>query len=148
QQLKRAAAFIRTRLGPGAYLLLEVAGHDVGDRPGRGWRRSVWLLARHGRGPCSCLPPPWPRGWLLHEDDGTGCCPESYGRTRMIVFPLRRSVGLRAATASSRVATLPMFVRRRPSRTRWTISLSWARSASTTTSIARPSAGRASGGPT
>src|SRR5262245_7064150 len=45
----------------------------------------------------------------------------------MIVFPLRRTVGLKAATASSRVETLPMFVRRRPSRTRWTISLSWAR---------------------
>jgi hypothetical protein len=28
----------------------------------------------------------------------------------MIAFPLRRSVGLRAATASSRVTTLPMFV--------------------------------------
>jgi hypothetical protein len=49
---------------------------------------------------------------------------ESHARTRMIVFPLRRSVGFRAATASSRVETLPMFVRSRPSRTRWTISLS------------------------
>src|SRR5436189_1904383 len=52
----------------------------------------------------------------------------------MIVFPLRRSVGLRAATASSRLATLPMLVRSRPSRTRWTISLSGARSDSTTKS--------------
>src|SRR4051812_23113735 len=67
---------------------------------------------------------------------------------RMIVFPLRRSVGLRAATASSRVATASMLVRSRPSRTRWTISLSWARLDSTTKSTARPSAGRASGGPT
>ena len=50
----------------------------------------------------------------------------AHGRTRMIVFPLRRSVGFKAATASSRVETLPMFVRSRPSRTRWTISLSWA----------------------
>ena len=33
----------------------------------------------------------------------------------MIVLPLTRSVGLKAATASSRVATLPMFVRTRPS---------------------------------
>jgi len=49
----------------------------------------------------------------------------------MIVFPLRRSVGFKAATASSRVETLPMFVRSLPSRTRWTISLSWARSDST-----------------
>src|SRR6059058_5746533 len=66
---------------------------------------------------------------------------------RMIVFPLGRSVGLRAATASSSVAMLPMLVRSRPSRTRWTISLSWARSDSTTNSTARPSVGRASGGP-
>src|SRR5438034_7662788 len=49
----------------------------------------------------------------------------------MIVFPLRRWVGLKAATASSRVEMLPMFVRSRLSRTRWTISLSWARSDST-----------------
>src|SRR3954466_13072892 len=41
----------------------------------------------------------------------------------MIVFPWIRSVGFRAATASSSVATLPMLVRSRPSRTRWTISL-------------------------
>src|ERR1700753_846438 len=65
----------------------------------------------------------------------------------MIVCPLIRSVGLKAATASSRVATVPMFVRSRPSRTRRTTSPSWARSDSTTKSIARPSAGRASGGP-
>ena len=32
----------------------------------------------------------------------------------MIVLPLIRSVGLKAATASSRVATLPMFVRNSP----------------------------------
>jgi transposase len=50
--------------------------------------------------------------------------PRPYGRTLMIVLPLIRSVGLKAATASSRVETLPMFVRSRPSRTRWTISLS------------------------
>ncbi len=42
----------------------------------------------------------------------------AHGRTRMIVFPVRRSVGLRAVTASSRVEMLPMFVRSRPSRTR------------------------------
>jgi hypothetical protein len=35
--------------------------------------------------------------------------------------------------------TSPMFVRSRPSRTRWTISLSWARSDTTTKSTARPS---------
>src|SRR5262249_6331578 len=71
-----------------------------------------------------------------------------HGRTRMIVFPLIRLVGLNAATASSRVETVPMFVRSRPSRTRWTISTSWARSDSTTKSTARPSVGRASVGPT
>ena len=70
-----------------------------------------------------------------------------HGRTRMIVFPLRRSVELKAATASSRVETLPMFVRSRPSRARRTISLSWARSGTTTKSTVRPSAGRASVGP-
>src|SRR5215475_4748889 len=71
----------------------------------------------------------------------------AHGRTRMIVFPLIRSVGLKAATASSRVAMLPMFVRSRPSRTHWTISPSWARSDTRTKSIVRPSAGRASVGP-
>src|SRR5262244_1609337 len=35
--------------------------------------------------------------------------PRPHGRTRMIVFPLIRSVGLKAATASSRVETLPMI---------------------------------------
>src|SRR5499427_6683706 len=68
-------------------------------------------------------------------------------RTRMIVFPSRRSVRLNAATASSRVETLPMFVRSRPSRTRWTSSLNWARSGTTTKSIVRPPEGRASVGP-
>src|SRR5690348_1810247 len=62
----------------------------------------------------------------------------------MIVLPLIRLVGLKAATASSRLAMLPMLVRSRPSRTRWTISPSWARSDTTTKSIAKPSAGRAS----
>src|SRR6266850_1985307 len=65
----------------------------------------------------------------------------------MIVFPLIRSVGLKAATASSRAATLPMFVRSRPTRTRWTSSLNWARSGTTTKSIVRPPEGRASVGP-
>src|SRR5215470_2851327 len=65
-----------------------------------------------------------------------------HGRTRMIVFPARRSVGLKAATASSRAETLPMFVRSRPSRTRWTISLSWARSDTRTKSSRRWAAPR------
>src|SRR3954447_22222018 len=42
----------------------------------------------------------------------------AHGRTRMTVFPARRSFALKVATASSRAETLPMFVRRRPSRTR------------------------------
>ncbi|MHC2619754.1 hypothetical protein ACVIW2_001786 [Bradyrhizobium huanghuaihaiense] len=60
---------------------------------------------------------------------------------------MRRPVGFKAATASSKVETLPMFVRSRPSRTRWTISLSWERSGSTTKSSASPSEGRASARP-
>ena len=39
-------------------------------------------------------------------------------RTRMTVFPARRSVALKVATASSRDETLPMFVFSLPSRTR------------------------------
>jgi hypothetical protein len=50
--------------------------------------------------------------------------PNPQGRTWMTVFPARRSVALKVATASSRAEILPMFVRNRPSRTRWTISLS------------------------
>ena len=56
------------------------------------------------------------------EGQDRSLSPSPHGRTRMIVFPLIRSVGLKAATASSRVATLPMFVRSRPSRTRRAIS--------------------------
>jgi len=40
-----------------------------------------------------------------------------------------------------------MFVRSRPSRTRWTTSLNWARSGTTTKSMVRPPEGRASVGP-
>jgi hypothetical protein len=64
---------------------------------------------------------------LKGDDDPRGAQnrappPSPHGRTRMIVFPLRRSVALNVAMASSRVETVPMFVRSRPSRTRWTIS--------------------------
>lgn len=65
----------------------------------------------------------------------------------MTILPATRSVELKAATALSRVATLPMCVRTRPSRTRRAISPSWVRSETTTKSIARPWAGRASGRP-
>jgi hypothetical protein len=55
-------------------------------------------------------------------DEPAGCAHQrtcvAQGRTRIIVFPLPRSVGFKAATASSRVETLPMLVRSRPSRTR------------------------------
>ena len=37
----------------------------------------------------------------------------AHGRTRMIVFPLTRTVGSKAATASSRVEALPIFGRSR-----------------------------------
>jgi hypothetical protein len=95
--------------------------------------------------PPGCVPTRhrYPKG----DDDQRGGqnlspSPSLHGRTWMIVFPERRSVGLKAATASSRVETVPMFVRSRPSRTRSTISPSWARSDSTTKSIARPSTRR------
>jgi hypothetical protein len=84
-----------------------------------------------------------PSARVLHLR-GRLAIPES---TRLIVFPLIRPVRLKAATASSRAATLPMFVRRRPFRTRWTSSLNWARSGTTTKSIVRPPEGRVSVGP-
>ena len=104
------------------------------------------------RGARGCKPWPWRGGVVAADDDprrgqNRSPSPSPHGRTRMIVFPLIRSVGLKAATASSRAATLPMFVRTRPSRARRTISLSWARSGTTTKSTVRPSAGRASVGP-
>src|ERR1041385_8343961 len=55
-----------------------------------------------------------------------GILPSPHGRTRMIVFPLIRSVRLKAAPASSRAASLPMLLRSRPFLTRWTTSLNWA----------------------
>ena len=54
--------------------------------------------------------------------------PSAHGRTRMIVFPVRRSVVLKAATATSRVATVPMFVRSRRPAPAGTTSLNGARS--------------------
>src|SRR5205807_9465445 len=68
--------------------------------------------------------------------------PRHHGRTRMIVFPLIRSDRLKAATASSRAATSPMFVRSRPTRTRWTSSLNRAQSGITTKSTVKPPEGR------
>jgi hypothetical protein len=121
--------------------------------PHTGWKRLTdgdeadghpfSLVSRIRGGPIGPSPPGHaadadPRGG---QDRSLSSSP--HGRTLMIVFPLRRSVGLKAATASSRVATLPMFVRSRPSRTRCTTSPSWARSDSTTKSTARPSVGRA-----
>jgi hypothetical protein len=52
--------------------------------------------------------------------------PNLQGRTQMTVLPTRRSVELKVATASSRAEIFPRSVCSRPSRTRWTISLSWA----------------------
>lgn len=70
---------------------------------------------RHGRGNYLA------DGILLmgvDEERGTAPSPSSYGRTLMTVFPVRRSVELKVATASSMLETLPMFVRSRPSRIR------------------------------
>lgn len=101
--------------------------------------------------PPSCVPLFPPRSAARSSDCSArwpppvGVWPSTpYGRTRMTVFPLRRVVGLRAPMASSKLATSPMLVRSRPSRTRCTISPSSARSASTTKSTPRPSVGRAS----
>jgi hypothetical protein len=58
---------------------------------------------------------------MIYEEGSTARSASSHGLTRMTVFPARRSVALKVATASSRAETLPMFVRSRPSRTRWTI---------------------------
>ena len=101
--------------------------------------RDLRELALHIPGPASAMPSEGAHPAAAREGPA--------GRTRMIVLPLTRLVGLKAATASSRVATMPMFVRTRPSRARRTISLSWARSGTTTKSTVRPSAGRASVGP-
>lgn len=69
-------------------------------------------------------PANWERIIQLLEDPSLTAVLGTQGRTRMTVLPLRRSVGLSTGTASSRVATVPMCVRRRPSRTRSTISTS------------------------
>src|SRR4051812_1782346 len=55
---------------------------------------------------------------MIYEEGRTASSASPHGRTRMTVFPARRSVALKVATASSRAGTLPMFVRSRPSRTR------------------------------
>src|SRR5215475_962964 len=73
------------------------------------------------------------------QTSGSTCCHSMdacslTGEHELSSSPGRRWVGLKAATASSRAKTVPTFVRSRPSRTRWTISLSWARSDSTTKS--------------
>lgn len=57
-------------------------------------------------------------------------------RTRMTAFLWIPSFALKVATALSRVATLPMFVRSRPSRTRCTISFNWARYRTITAGVA------------
>jgi hypothetical protein len=66
------------------------------------------------------------RRWDLRgpRDDAVHLFRGAQGCTRITVLPLRRSAGLSAGTASSRVATVPMCVRRRPSRARSAISAS------------------------
>lgn len=58
------------------------------------------------------------RGPRLLSGRSMYCIDTDHGRMRMIVFPVRRSVELKVAMALSSVEMLPMFVRRRPSRTR------------------------------
>jgi hypothetical protein len=89
------------------------------ERPHLRRRRRVGCRPRSS---ASGRVPIWSVG--CRHDDTVGLFPGAQGRTRMTVLPLRRSVGLSAGTASSRVATVPMCVRRRPSRTRSTISTS------------------------
>src|SRR3954451_21582211 len=56
---------------------------------------------------------------MINEEGRTTRPPPSpHGRTRMTVFPPIRLVGLKAAPESSRIATVPLFVLSRPSRTR------------------------------
>ncbi len=66
----------------------------------------------------------------------------------MTVFPARRSVELKVATASSRFEILPTFVRSLPSRPAERSRIAGRRSASTTKSSVEPSVGRTSVGPT
>ena len=94
-------------------------------------RPRAWCYGRC----CSAEPPGGVTKWAsvgVSQRGPSRLQASSHGRTRIIVFPGCRLVGLKAATASSSVATVPMFVRSRPSRTRWIISPSWARSNSTT----------------
>src|ERR1043165_6153683 len=91
--------------GPTLALAAELADIRVG----------TWVYA-------SPVRPAWTTAWEAHSlsvlTDGRFEVGLGHGRTRMIVLPVTRSVGLSAAMASSRLATVPMFVRKRPSRTR------------------------------
>ena len=114
--------------GDGLPNKLLLVGDAVDQRHGRQVLRGRVVDAGQALGGCAVREDALPR--LKAADLDRAGRPQAsrvaHGRTRMIVFPARRSVGLKAATASSRVETLPMFVRSRPSRTRRTISLSWA----------------------
>lgn len=102
------------------------------SRGRRGWSAAPTILRTESR------------GTRIATDETL--CSASHARTRMIVLPDRRSFALNVATASSSDATVPMFVRRRPSRTRATISARCCRSDSTTKSMTRTPAGRSSTG--
>ena len=88
----------------------EFALEELEEKWGKKYRAIIWLW-RNAFDRC-------------RRDDVVGLFQAAQGHTRMTVLPLRRSVGLSAGTASSRAATVPMCVRRRPSRTRSTISTS------------------------
>jgi hypothetical protein len=87
-----------------AWSSFRVVGNGLAGRSARGYRsgrsRLTWTASAGYMQKCVCV---------------------GSGRTRMMVFPPRRSAEFKAATAS-RVDTLPMFDRSRPSRTCWTIS--------------------------
>src|SRR3954471_12990227 len=76
-----------------------------------GFKGSPWIIvgalavhgvqdAVHGHIVANAGVPAWWPAWCLAYDVGTGT---AHGRTRMIVFPLTRAVGLNAATALSRI---------------------------------------------
>ncbi len=84
---------------------------------GRPWTALEISLACVGRSCCAGRKGSG-RGQRLLSGRSMYCIDTDHGRMRMIVFPVRRSIELKVAIALSSVEMLPMFVSRRPSRTR------------------------------
>ncbi len=64
-------------------------------------------------------------GFFSYKYRGTVAITDlSHERTRITGFPKRRLVEFKVVIASSSVEISPIFIRNRPSRTRWTISVS------------------------